>query len=235
LRWRFGDRFQITPAPSTGNINVGELATAPESATASHQANGSVSSEGMNTRGESSSQGVNESLSSEACLVSEINGTPAREQSSLPTYSADTPIGLVERDGDNQTIVLEKFTRSLRAWRAEVNKGYAQGILVIPKGDSIPAIPAPHELEKSMDLNATIILYENGKGSNFEQKAVRGEFPNQKVSLYTLFNERTSTNPLFDGAKNGDSSKIQYFHLPANNMEWVEVLLIVLLFYSGCL
>jgi hypothetical protein len=96
-----------------------------------------------------------------------------------------------------------------------------------------PQEPDPQELEDDPnfipeddpDLKASMIFFKDlGKGDGmraYSHPRFAGEFPNQKIQLKTLIFE---TNPLLNPlAEKCEPAMIRYFHLPANNMTWVEV------------
>lgn len=67
-------------------------------------------------------------------------------------------------------------------------------------------------------LNANMILFEDSK--RYTDRDYPDEFPNQKIPIEELLDENNSANPLM---KPCPKNRIRYFHLPANNMSWVEV------------
>jgi hypothetical protein len=68
-------------------------------------------------------------------------------------------------------------------------------------------------------LNANMILFKDYK--KYTDEDFPDEFPNQKVPLdELLYREDRAWNPLM---KECPKNMIRYFHLPANNMSWVEV------------
>jgi hypothetical protein len=46
-----------------------------------------------------------------------------------------------------------------------------------------------------------------------------GEFPNQKIPVHKLLSD-TENNPLSEACP---ADHLRYFHLPTNNMRWIEV------------
>lgn len=71
-------------------------------------------------------------------------------------------------------------------------------------------------------LKAYIMHFNKGKGGHTHHHKcgkVEGKFPNQKVPLQILLSD-TEDNPLKEP---NDPGKFRYFHLPTNNMAWVEV------------
>lgn len=74
--------------------------------------------------------------------------------------------------------------------------------------------------ESNYGYNGWVIAFEKGKGGvTIEHPLCHGQFPNQKISIQQLLYNKSQT-PL----KRTESKKqLRYFHLPANNMKWVEV------------
>jgi hypothetical protein len=63
-----------------------------------------------------------------------------------------------------------------------------------------------------------MILYQDSKP--YRDPNYPEEFPNQKLPIHNLLDSKKETNPL---ARECPKNMIRYFHLPANNMSWVEV------------
>ena len=76
----------------------------------------------------------------------------------------------------------------------------------------------------SNDLKANVIYLKKGlTDSEFiphENPRIVGAFPNQHVPLCLLLENNPNDNPLMWKC---EETMIRYFHLPANNMSWVEV------------
>jgi hypothetical protein len=74
--------------------------------------------------------------------------------------------------------------------------------------------------ESNYGYNSWVIVFEKGKGGvTIDHPLCHGHFPNQKISIQQLLYNKSQT-PL-NRAEN--KIHIRYFHLPANNMKWVEV------------
>lgn len=68
-------------------------------------------------------------------------------------------------------------------------------------------------------MNANMIFFKDSK--KYTDKDYPDKFPNQKIPIdELLYNRDERTNPL---VKRCPENMIRYFHLPANNMSWVEV------------
>jgi len=67
------------------------------------------------------------------------------------------------------------------------------------------------------DLKANVMYYKNNRP--FDHPSFEGTFPNQKIPLATLLMKDEKKNPLMWEC---EEDMIRYFHVPANNMEWIE-------------
>ncbi|KFA54065.1 hypothetical protein S40293_05549 [Stachybotrys chartarum IBT 40293] len=86
----------------------------------------------------------------------------------------------------------------------------------------------PDEYIPDKDFNAYFIEFSGTRGLTDESKrddgsrVYKGKFPNQKISVDDLLHD-ANVNPLRKQTPaKGQPKKIRYFHLPANNMKWVE-------------
>jgi hypothetical protein len=80
----------------------------------------------------------------------------------------------------------------------------------------------PSAAKLNYGLKACIMHFNNGKGGHTHThkcKDVEGQFPNQKVPVHILLSD-IKDNPLKEECKQGT---FRYFHLPTNNMAWIEV------------
>lgn len=73
-------------------------------------------------------------------------------------------------------------------------------------------------LDMDEDVKAGIIVLENGRPCNIP--GLDSEFPSQNISVKKLLSDDPYVNPLM---KPCEGNTIRHFHLPANNMIWVEV------------
>ncbi|KAI2780008.1 hypothetical protein F4815DRAFT_166294 [Daldinia loculata] len=74
-----------------------------------------------------------------------------------------------------------------------------------------------YDLEK--DITVPIIQFNDGKPYEVEGRGVWNKFPNQKTMLGSLLNGEDNL------LRHNDSSPdrlIRYFHIPSNNMDWIE-------------
>ncbi|KAI9147648.1 hypothetical protein HJFPF1_12678 [Paramyrothecium foliicola] len=90
----------------------------------------------------------------------------------------------------------------------------------------------PEDYDPNKDFNAYYIEYVKSEGKTNTELRPSGEFlyknkfPNQKLSVHNLLYDK-SINPLSRKKLAADAAgqppdRIRYFHLPANNMKWVE-------------
>jgi hypothetical protein len=78
----------------------------------------------------------------------------------------------------------------------------------------------PNDLDNSADseIKASMIFFKDSRP--YDIPGVENTFPNQKIPIKKLLADEPDANPLMRPC---DDSMIRYFHLPANNMIWVEV------------
>ena len=73
--------------------------------------------------------------------------------------------------------------------------------------------------DNAWEMNAYALFFRNSE--RYSDPNCTDRFPNQKVPVKDLlYNEDKNTNPLM---RDCEENEIRYFHLPGNNMEWVEV------------
>ena len=73
--------------------------------------------------------------------------------------------------------------------------------------------------ENAFGMNAYAIFFRNSEP--FDDERCLDRFPNQKLAAKDLIYSKDATvNPLVSPCAETD---IRYFHIPGNNMEWVEV------------
>jgi len=90
----------------------------------------------------------------------------------------------------------------------------------IPDLDQQPSNMEDNPKEPNFGYNGWVIVFEKGKGGvTMEHPLCHGKFPNQKISIQQMLYNKSQT-PL---KRTEDKKQLRYFHLPANNMKWVEV------------
>lgn len=67
-------------------------------------------------------------------------------------------------------------------------------------------------------FDSPVVYFKDGQP--YSDPGLPGQFPRQHVPLSTLLFNRDKCNPLMGQCKEG---MIRWFHIPANNMQWVEV------------
>ncbi|KAK3389773.1 hypothetical protein B0H63DRAFT_464311 [Podospora didyma] len=66
-------------------------------------------------------------------------------------------------------------------------------------------------------IKAPVVYFKDGRP--FDVPGLSNSFPSQKVIMSDLLSEDETRNPLMQSVEEGT---VRYFHLPANNMAWVE-------------
>ncbi len=103
--------------------------------------------------------------------------------------------------------------RQSKDFRKLNQQGPAEDLIEKGTEDSIPSHPNRY------GLNANMILFKDSK--KYTDKNYPDEFPNQKIPIdELLYSEDGARNPLVNECP---QNVIRYFHLPANNMSWIEV------------
>jgi hypothetical protein len=111
----------------------------------------------------------------------------------------------------------KRFRKSLHGWRGHYGRPQQES----KRGkDSVDR--SDNEVES--DIQAPLIYFKNSRP--YDIPGCSDQFPNQKVPLKHLLIDDFETNPLMQPC---DDNMIRYFHLPANNMKWVEVCLYFLI------
>jgi hypothetical protein len=82
-------------------------------------------------------------------------------------------------------------------------------------------IPASELAHQSCDgMSARIVLFKDGEP--YEDPRFPQQWPDQKLPLRDLLYDKSPSNPLAE-ARTNKNDMIQWFHLPANDMGWIEV------------
>jgi hypothetical protein len=111
----------------------------------------------------------------------------------------------------NAGAILKEFKESMNEWRS-VNGRVSF--------DARRKLIPPYGLDDGVDteIKAPIIFFKDSRP--YDIPGVENTFPNQKIAIKDLLADKEDKNPLMQP---GDDNMIRYFHLPANNMVWVEV------------
>jgi hypothetical protein len=84
--------------------------------------------------------------------------------------------------------------------------------------EPIPAPTGPCK-ENAFGMNAYMAFFKNSEP--FHHPSSPEKFPDQKIPIVDLlYNKDKTANPLMRPC---EKDEFRYFHLPTNNMEWVEV------------
>ncbi|KAI1377822.1 hypothetical protein F4677DRAFT_443743 [Hypoxylon crocopeplum] len=137
----------------------------------------------------------------------------------------------VSGDNDDKHLV-DNMTASLEAWRH--SPGHGARIEKIKKwrkiqrekdGKGTGSVPKDQEIRRDKydpekDVTVPIIQLNDGKPVE-EEEGIRvwNKFPNQKTKLAKLLND---TDSLLRPRDPSGDRQVRYFHLPSNNMDWVE-------------
>lgn len=120
---------------------------------------------------------------------------------------------------------LRTFKQAMAQWHAATGRPYAA---YGPNGSFDPDSRRPSGMAGytgSEDLvndfiKAPVFYFKGGRP--MQVPGVPGSFPSQKVTMATLLSEDETRNPIMQPC---DDDVVRYFHLPANNMIWVEEVL----------
>ena len=90
----------------------------------------------------------------------------------------------------------------------------------MPDLDSGPENSEDDPRKPDYGYNGWVIVWEEDKGwVSLDHPLVHGSFPHQKISIQQFLYNKEGT-PL---KRSSRKDQLRYFHLPANNMKWVEV------------
>ncbi|KAK3938190.1 hypothetical protein QBC46DRAFT_441401 [Diplogelasinospora grovesii] len=136
------------------------------------------------------------------------------------------------RKSDAYTANIEK----VREWRASFRP---PRVSKIPEKDVEPSHDSPKEYDADIDINGYVIRFDGSKGvDDLGDKRFHGVFPDHKIRIEDLL-KKSDDNPLTvtgqaardaqqpvnasaAAQKTDETRVLTYFHLPANNMLWVE-------------
>lgn len=120
--------------------------------------------------------------------------------------------GTLERQPETKAgALLKVFTDSMNDWR-EVKRQEPFQERRQPD--------RPHYENNNIDceIKASMIFFKNSRP--YDIPGFQGTFPNQKTPISNMLAEDQDLNPLMQPC---EENMVRYFHLPANNMIWVEV------------
>lgn len=128
-----------------------------------------------------------------------------------------------ENDEEDETLRIEKWNERLDMFKNE------ERILKAIPGwerdpDETPTKPTKESEMAKEKMNYNIkagVMYFHGNQPPKRNEHVQGVFPDQKIPIETLLGN-VRNNPILEPSSREDGP-IRYFHLPTNNMVWVEV------------
>lgn len=80
-----------------------------------------------------------------------------------------------------------------------------------------PSIQTESSKEHAHDVKLNFIQFKDSSAYTNPDPSLEGSFPNQKISLSSLLEDKSILN-------SSEENSIRYFHIPLNNMTWVEVM-----------
>lgn len=130
-----------------------------------------------------------------------------------------------------ESLLLLNLDRSMKVWRKCELYTCSDGIKAVrtwrlAKGRPKPTSQRdPHtshlassEYDPDRDLNAYMIRYVKSEAEKeLKDPRFNGHFPNHKIAVSRLLDDKEPSNPLAKGSQPEES--INYFHFPANNMQ----------------
>jgi len=99
-------------------------------------------------------------------------------------------------------------------------QGRQQHALPPPRSTTTSTVSPISKIGDLDDLNANVIYFKNHEPYDHPDFKSSGTFPNQKIPLSLLLKRDQKKNPLMWKC---EENMIRYFHVPANNMAWIEV------------
>lgn len=116
-----------------------------------------------------------------------------------------------------------EYQRSLLQWRSNSRLHHLTPSVPTSAGSGTTNLRQLEDEVIFEDLKAKAIYFKRQPNqkfpSPFSHQGLDGTFPNQKVPMKALLEANKQTNPLMWDCDN----MIRYFHIPANNMSWIEV------------
>jgi hypothetical protein len=112
----------------------------------------------------------------------------------------------------------ERNCHILRAVQRRGGVVFSDGQFSIPSENEAIGLENYNPDEPDYGYNGWLIAFEDGR-QGIDNPLCYGEFPHQKISIRQLLYNKRET-PL---TRMESDHQLRYFHLPANNMAWVEV------------
>ncbi|KAJ8124695.1 hypothetical protein O1611_g8945 [Lasiodiplodia mahajangana] len=102
----------------------------------------------------------------------------------------------------------------VRNWRTEKN---------MQNGVAIEPLPVSTEELSPDDFPISIMAFEDGAAYDIQYPHVTGTFPNQTITVNNLLRAGPKeTHGLLKSIKDRRTAGVTWFHIPSNNMTWVE-------------
>jgi hypothetical protein len=145
-----------------------------------------------------------------------LDRLPARSQAHIREEESHiTQLRLIfeNRHHTDEGLLLRRHKQSLHRWRKISKTGR--------DAESRPPAPAQQNaFVEDVDIYASMIFFKDSRPHTLPE-FLPEEFPDQKIPLKRLlYDEDPTRNPL---TRDCPDSMIRYFHVPANDMKWVEV------------
>lgn len=128
----------------------------------------------------------------------------------------------MEKEGATELLVRnKKILKRVQSWHS---KGYADirdasnPDAYMPDLDQGPDNSEDDPQKPDYGYNGWVIAWEKGQWTSLDHPLVHGSFPHQKISIQQFLYNKEGTPLKRDLRKD----QFRYFHLPANNMKWVE-------------
>ncbi|KAL2186472.1 hypothetical protein L209DRAFT_755162 [Thermothelomyces heterothallicus CBS 203.75] len=114
---------------------------------------------------------------------------------------------------------LRYFKRATAEWRAATGRSHAPA--AVSPGYSQSQTPRNAALGASRRVDgyakASVMYFKDGQP--YDVSGLPKSFPSQKVPVADMLSEDAAKNPIMQPVEDGI---LRYFHLPANNMTWIE-------------
>lgn len=129
----------------------------------------------------------------------------------------------IDKDGERPILVRNRaILRQVQTWKSSDHAAIQAAFspdAYMPDLDSGPVNSEDDPQQADYGYNGWVIVWEEGKGwVSLDHPLVHGEFPHQKISIQQFLYNKEGT-PL---KRTTRKDQLRYFHLPANNMKWVE-------------
>lgn len=129
----------------------------------------------------------------------------------------------IEKEGAKKLLVRNRdILREVQTWKSQDHATFQDAFspdAYMPDLTSGPVNSEDDPQKVDFGYNGWVIVWEEGKGwVSLDHPLVHGKFPHQKISIQQFLYNKEGT-PL---KRRTGKDQLRYFHLPANNMKWVE-------------